>query len=113
MSAPSAVVRKLRTIQDGGFKSTDVAQLLGTRPETVSRWNSGRNYPQGESLHRLLDLEYIVERLRDLYTPEEARLWVFARHEALGAQRPADLIQQGRIDEVLKAIDQLAEGVYL
>ncbi len=38
---------------------------------------------------------------------------MFGRHEALGGQRPADLIQQGRVDEVLKAIDQLAEGVYL
>lgn len=109
----TALAQKLRTIQDGGMKGIDVAQLLGTRPETVSRWNAGRNQPQGETLYKLLELEYIVLRLGELYTPEEARLWVFGRHKALGDERPADMIQQGRIDEVLRAIDQLAEGVYL
>jgi len=109
----TAVARKLREIHKGGIRSTDVAQLLGTRPETISRWNSGRNQPQGVSLHRLLELEYIVQRLTELYTPEEARLWIFGRHKALGDQRPADLIQQGRSEEVLRAIDQLADGIYL
>jgi transcriptional regulator with XRE-family HTH domain len=109
----TAVARKLRAIQEGGIKAVDVAQLLGTRPETVSRWNSGRNRPQGESLIKLLELEFIVQRLTELYTPEEARLWVFGRHKALDDQRPADLIQQGKIDEVLRAIDQLADGAYL
>lgn len=109
----TALAQKLRVIQDGGMKGIDVAQILGTRPETVSRWNAGRNQPQGETLHKLLELEYIVMRLRELYSPEEARLWVFSRHKALDDERPADLIQQGRTDEVLQAIDQLAEGVYL
>jgi hypothetical protein len=86
---------------------------LGTRPETISRWNTGRNQPQGDSLHKLLELEFIVQRLMELYTPEEARLWIFGRHKALNGERPADLILQGRSDEVLKAIDQLAEGVYV
>ena len=108
----TAVAEKLRVIQHGGMKGTDVAQMLRTRPETVSRWNTGRNQPQGETLIRLLELEYIVLRLGELYTPEKARLWIFSRHKVLKDERPADLIQQGRIDEVLKAIDQLAEGVY-
>jgi uncharacterized protein (DUF2384 family) len=109
----TVIARKLRVIQDGGIKATDVAQLLGTRPETVSRWNTGRNQPQGESLHKLLELEFIVQRLREVYTPEEARLWVFGRHKALGGQRPADLILEGRTDEVLRTIDQLTDGVYV
>ena len=109
----TVVAQKLRAISEGGVRPTDVAQLLRTRPETVSRWNSGRNQPQGESLHKLLELEYIVQRLRELYEPEEARLWIFSRHKALDDQRPADLIQQGRTDEVLRAIDQLADSIYL
>lgn len=81
---PTIVARKLSTIAEGGVRATDVAQLLGTRPETVSRWNSGRNQPQGNSLRRLLELEYIVERLKELYTAEEARLWLFQRPQGAG-----------------------------
>lgn len=109
----TVVARKLSAIAEGGVRASDVAQLLGTRPETVSRWNTGRNQPQGDSLRRLLELEYIVERLKELYTPEEARLWLFQRHKALDGQRPADLIQAGRAEDVLRAIEQLADGVYL
>lgn len=43
----SALARKLKSIRDkGAMKDTEVANLLGTRPETVSRWNKGRAYPQ-------------------------------------------------------------------
>lgn len=111
--AASVMMRKLRGIQDGGVKATDIAQLTGTRTETVSRWNSGRNQPQGATLHRVLELEFIVQRLGELYAPEETRLWIFSRHKALNNERPADLIQQGRTDEVIRAIDQLADSVYL
>jgi hypothetical protein len=110
---PTAVARKLQEIQSGGMKAVDVAQLLGTRPETVSRWNNGKTQPQGDSLHRLLELEFIVQKLKDLYSPDEARLWVFSRHKAFNGERPADLIQQGRTQEVLRAIDQLIEGAYI
>jgi len=106
----TTVVTKLRAIQDGGLRAADIARLLGTRPETVSRWNSGRNRPRGARLHRLLELEFIVMRLTALDPPEALRLWLFSRHQALDGRRPADLIEEGRIDAVLRAIDQRADG---
>ena len=109
----SVIARKLRVIQDGGMKGIDVAQVLGTRPETVSRWNQGRNQPQGKTLFKLLELEFIMQRLQELYSPEEARLWIFSRHKALHNEQPAKLILEGRTDDVVRAIDQLADGVYL
>lgn len=103
---------KLDTIIDGGIRGTDVAQMLNTRPETVSRWRQGRNEPTGERLLRLLELEYIVQRLLELYSPKSARIWLISRHKALDGNIPADLIAEGKIEDVLYALDQLADVAY-
>lgn len=107
------IALKLNDIARHWFQAIDVAQVTGTAPDTVSRWGSGKSAPQGEYLHRLIAFEDIVRRLADLYTPDEARPWIYSRHELLDGKIPADLIQAGRADEVLRAVDQLADGVYL
>jgi uncharacterized protein (DUF2384 family) len=111
---PSAVAVRLDSIKSkGGIRSREIAQLLETTPQTISRWQTGRAEPQPDGLQRLLALEWLVERLADLYTPDEARLWLFSRHALLGGRRPADLIAQGGTEDVLALIDQLRDGAYL
>lgn len=95
------------------MRSVDIANLLGTRPETVSRWHQGKAFPRSAVERQLLDLEYIVDQLSDFYEPQEARLWLFSRQKLLDGERPADLIQQGRTSEVIAVIDQLRDGVYI
>jgi uncharacterized protein (DUF2384 family) len=110
----NAIARKLEVIQNkGAMRSIDIANLLGTRPETVSRWNQGKAFPRSGTEQQLLDLEYIVDQLSDFYEPQEARLWLFSRQKLLNGKRPADLIQQGRTSEVIGVIDQLRDGVYV
>ena len=67
--------------------------------------------PKGEN--SLVDLECIVERLSDFYSdPRTARAWLYSRHRYFGGRRPADLIQEGRIQEVLEAIQSMANPTY-
>lgn len=108
-----AVARKLESIrQKGAMKHIDVANLLGTRPETVSRWNQGRAYPQPRKEKTLLELEYIVDQLSDFYEPNEARQWIFAPQKHLDGKSPAELIREGRIDGVMNLVNQLRDAVY-
>lgn len=110
----TAIVRKLDAIQTkGALRSADIANLLGTRPETVSRWNQGKAFPRPGAEQQLLDLEYIVDQLSDFYEPDDARLWLFSRQKLLNGERPADLINQRRTTEVIGLIDQLRDGVYV
>lgn len=95
------------------MKSVDIANLLGARPETVSRWNRGKSYPRVEAEKILLDLEYVVDLLSDFYEPQEARLWLFSRQRLLEDEKPAELIQQGKTERVISLINQLLEGVHL
>lgn len=110
----SALADRLERIRVcGGIKGRDVAQLLDTTPETVSRWNTGRVEPQREHLQRLLTLEFLLQELGEFYSPEEAKLWLFSPHRLLGGERPAERIQQGKIDDVLALLDQLRDGAYV
>lgn len=99
--------------QKGGITAREVAQLLNTTPETVSRWRAGRTQPQPDRRDHLLRLEWLMSELGDLYSPEEACLWLFSPHKLLGGDRPADRIQQGKIEDVLTVIDQLKDGAFV
>lgn len=110
----NAIARKLEQIQEkSGMRSVDVANMLGTRPETVSRWNQGKAFPRSDTEKLLLELEFIVDQLSDFYDPIETRHWLFSRQKLLGSEAPATLVQQGRIAEVIAVIDQLRDGVHL
>ncbi|TMJ86325.1 MAG: DUF2384 domain-containing protein [Alphaproteobacteria bacterium] len=110
----SAVARKLESLRNkGAIRNIEVANLLGTRPETVSRWNQGRAYPHSNTEKVLLELEFIVDQLSDFYEPNEARQWIFSPQKHLGGVSPAELIRQGRIEDVRRLVNQLREGVYL
>ena len=110
----TAVARKLDSIREkGGMRNVDVANLLGTRPETVWRWSHGKAYPHASTEKALLELEYIVDQLSDFYEPNEARQFVFSRQRLLDDQSPAELIKAGAIDRILRLVGQMRDGVYL
>lgn len=110
----NAIARRLSAIQKkGAMRSTDVANVLKVRPETVSRWNQGKAFPHPQTEKQLLELEFILDQLSDFYEPREARLWIFSRQRLLGGEIPAELIQKGRVEDVLTAVNQLRDAVFL
>ncbi|MBA3687595.1 MAG: helix-turn-helix domain-containing protein [Chloroflexi bacterium] len=107
---PTALAARLDSIQGkGGINAREVADLLGASPAAVSRWRRGR-MPEQDRLRLLLDLDWLVRQLADFYEPDEARLWLFARHPLLQGDRPFDRIKQGQMEDVLTLIDQLGSG---
>lgn len=112
-----ALASKLDAIKEkGGVKSRDVAQLLNTTPQTVSRWQTGKTEPQGEQLRKVLALEWLLGQLAELYTPDEAKLWLFSPHRLLKGETPAGRIQSkgmDGIDDVLALINQIKEGAFV
>ena len=109
-----AIAKRLESIKNkGGLLLVDVANVLGTRPETVSRWNQGRAFPHPATERLLLDLEWIVDQLSDFYEPNEARMWLFSRQKLLDGKGPAELISEGKTEEVLAAIRQLRDSVFV
>lgn len=110
----TAVARILEDLRKrGGLQGKDIANITDVSPPTVSRWAAGEARPQLRTQTVIADLRYVVERLSDFYTPEEARLWLHARHALLNGERAIDLIRNDRTQEVLAVIDRLEAGAYL
>lgn len=85
----AVIIEKLDSLKKAdAMNITDVANVLGTTPATVSRWNSGKASPQRTKERLLVQLEYIVDRLQEFYSHEQARLWLFTRHQLLDGRRP-------------------------
>ncbi len=110
----TAIAARLDEIQKrAAVTSREVAQLLSISPETVSRWRTGKTEPQPERRDCLLRLEWLVSELSELYSPDEARLWLFSPHKLLKGDRPIDRIQNGAMEDVLTVISQIKDGAFV
>lgn len=109
-AAVARIVEDLRS--RGGLKGTDLANIAEVSQATVSRWLSGKASPQPKTQLVISDLKYVVDRLAEFYSPDETRIWLYAKHPLMGGARAIDLIHDGRTDEVLSVIESLADGTY-
>lgn len=110
---PTAVARMLDDLrQRGGLKGIDVANMAAVSPATVSRWTSGSASPHPKTQLLISDLRYIVDRLAEFYTPDETRVWLYAKHPLLGGLRAIELIHDGNADKVLAVIESLRDSAY-
>ena len=109
----NAIAKRIEGIQESAaISAREVAQLLRTTPETISRWRGGKVEPQPRMRDSLLQLEWLIGELAELYSPQDAHLWLFAPHKMLGGERPVDLIERGETERVLQIIAQLKDGAY-
>lgn len=110
----TALSREIDEIKERmNVKSRDIAELLGTTPQTLSRWHEGHISPSTDNLRTLLTLNYIAKEMADFLPPDEARLWLYRPHPQLGGKSPADLIEAGRTDHVLGLLNQIATGAFV
>lgn len=117
MTTPVKQTAVSRLVEDlkvyGGLKGRDIANIVGVSPPTVSRWSRGDGGPTIDKQRIIAELRWVAERLSDFYEPDEARLWLQSPHPQIGGNRPYDLINQGRTNEILEIIERLDSGVFL
>ena len=112
--ATSPVVQFITGLREvGGLKGIDIANFTDVSKATVSRWTNGQKKPHPRTQLILSDLHYIVMRLRDDYTADEIRAWLYAHHPQLNGERAIDLIHEDRSEEVLNILDRLDSDAYL
>lgn len=91
--------------------SNRVAELIDVSPSQPSRWHRGQEGIGPASQRRLIDLDYVMQRLLQLYPREQAEIWLVSDNAHLGA-RPADVLSMRGAAPVVLAIDAEAAGAY-
>jgi uncharacterized protein (DUF2384 family) len=61
----------------------------------------------------MTDLDRVLLRLAEYYTPAERAVWLNRPHPQLAGQRPIMMIGRGRAAEVEAIIDRLDSAAYL
>jgi hypothetical protein len=95
----------------GGLGNNKVAELLDVSQSQPSRWRRDQEGIDPENQRRVLDLDYVMSRLLQLYPQDQARIWLRSHNAHLGA-RPVDVLRQRGVTPVIQAIDAEAEGAY-
>ncbi len=93
--------------------SNRVAELLGVSRSQPSRWRSGKEGLSEESQRALLDLDYVIARLHQVWMPDVARIWLSSANPRLGGGTPVEALRQRGVADVIAAIDAEAQGAYL
>jgi transcriptional regulator with XRE-family HTH domain len=101
-------LRIVEEITRSGITQTELGQAVGASLRTVQNWAAGNGAPGGAKVRRLLDVQYIVRELREVYTEEGVQIWLHARNRNLGSQRPMELLAAGQYDEVLAEAERVS-----
>lgn len=102
--------RIVEDLRDSGLSGADVARIVDVAERQVRNWASGGNAPSGRNRDRLLELHYVAQQLRDVYSREGSEIWLHGRKRSLAGRRPIDLLAKGAYQEVLDAIERLNAG---
>lgn len=89
-----------------------VARALHVDRSQVSRWLDRAQEPDAANLRKVEAFELAVARLLRVYDRETALRWLEGANAHLGDRRPSYLLAQGRLAEVLAAIDADELGTY-
>lgn len=108
---PVAARTKLQAVTKDLGSQARVARLLGVSPSRVSRWLRTEE-PDQANRRKLEGVEFVLGRLLDLYERDVAVDWLQGFNAQLGYLRPIDLLADGRIAEVLQAIQAEEAGSY-
>jgi len=108
---PSLSAHHLKTCHAALGSYRAVSAILGVSPSQVSRWRRGQ-IPDVDNADRLAGLALAVEMLSRWLAPETVGGWLHGIHAHLGDRSPAYLIEQGRVADVIGAIEAEKAGVY-
>ena len=99
----------LATPGSGVVAAPVIARATGAAPSTVRGWLRKRSEPSGARADRVAELASIVERLERVMRPEYIPVWMSKPIEALGDDKPIELIRRGQYRRVAALISELED----
>jgi len=94
-----------------GLGNNRVASLLGVTASQPGRWRRGEERISPENQRRIVDLDYVLVRLLQIFPIEQTEIWLTS-YNALLAARPVDVLRLRGGAAVIEAVDAEAQGAY-
>jgi len=91
--------------------ATAVAEWLGVDRSRITRWKGGE-LPDPALEEQLVALDAVVSLLRGYLDEEVIVDWLLGINANLGDRRPLDVLRDGRLSEVVAAVEAEKSGAF-
>jgi len=100
--------------EEYGWDNADIAAALQVDRRTVQRYSSGASYPTRRVRNNIAALREISILLDGIFTDQADSIrWLNTTVKLLKGRRPIDLIQKGKLAEVITALATFQSGAFL
>lgn len=90
----------------------ELSRLLGVSSGQPTRWRQGKEAPGPESAQAIVDLDYVLARLFQVWEIPVALDWLTTGNSFLDGARPLDVVLKRGPHEVVDALDAEAAGSF-
>lgn len=95
------------------WDNADIAAALQVDRRTVQRYSSGASYPTRRVRNSIADLRELAILLDEIFADDaDALRWLNKSVPVLKGRRPIDLIQRGKLAEVVTALNTYHSGAF-
>lgn len=90
----------------------ELARLLGVSSGQPTRWRQGKETPGPENAQAIVDLDYVLARLFQVWPLPAALDWLTTANSFLDGARPIDVVVLRGAGDVADALDAEAAGSF-
>ncbi|MGH7528434.1 MAG: hypothetical protein ACREMX_17210 [Gemmatimonadales bacterium] len=90
---------------------TEMAETLDVHRSQIARWKHG-TAPDMENAERLVGLDVVVSLLEGFLEGESVPKWLRGTNAHLENRKPIDVLREGRLSEVIRAIEAEKSGAF-
>lgn len=108
---PVAVPARVLSARRAFGSDAELADVAGVHRSNVTRWKQGER-PAPENFELLVGLDAAVTLLSQFLAPRSVPKWLRGFNAHLGGRRPLDVLQDGRLSEVIAAIEAERQGAF-
>jgi uncharacterized protein (DUF2384 family) len=91
---------------------TKLADALGVAKSQPGRWRSGKERPGVTAARNLLDLDHVMGRAIQVWTPDVAARWMHSSNAFLDGATPIDVLLTRGPNDVVRALDATMSGAF-
>ena len=107
------MIETLQLRENVGCSQEQLAHLIGVSVKTISRWEQKESHPSLLARQRIMEIQKVLQRTKELFKPGKAGEWLNMPNEILDGRTPLEELAQGPegIRRVLNLLNKLEWGI--
>lgn len=108
------VTEEIKQIRESlGCSQGILADIVGVEPRTVARWEHSESHPHQLAVEKLRKVEKLVQKLLEVFEPEQAIEWLKTPNESLERRTPLKEIMYNPegIEKIINLLGTIEWGI--